>query len=178
MTNLCRFELPGRGLVSFDGVPRQPRTELSDGIFHVTARGMPEHPLFVDDHDRSRFVSLLRELAPQHGVRCRAYCVMGTHYHLLLDGSAVDLASLMKRLNGRYARRYNERHDRHGHVFAERYSAWVVRDERHLEQAYAYIDANPVKAGLCESGDRWPWTWIGDRDAGPEVVAARKAGTG
>jgi hypothetical protein len=66
----------------------------------------------------------------------------------------------MQRLNGRYARYFNERHSRAGHVFAERYSARVVADERHLEQLYEYIEANPAKAGLGDGDKPWPWTWF------------------
>jgi putative transposase len=74
----------------------------------------------------------------------------------------------MHRLNGRYARHFNDRHSRRGHLFGDRFSAYLVRDAEHLEQTYAYIEANPVKAGLCAQIDDWPWTWI----------AGRKAGTG
>ncbi len=71
----------------------------------------------------------------------------------------------MRHLNGRYAQRFNRRHGWSGHVFAQRYSAYVIRDARHLEQACAYIAANPVKAGLCETDEDWPWTWIGDESS-------------
>jgi REP-associated tyrosine transposase len=88
---------------------------------------------------------------------------MNTHYHLLLEGTAADLGAAMQRLNGRYARHFNERHDRAGHLYAERYSARVVIDDRHLEQLYDYIEANPAKAGLCDGDEPWPWTWFASR---------------
>ena len=154
-------------------MPRSLRSTLPDGAFHVTARGLPDLPLFVDDPDRSRFVWLLTELATRYDVRVRAYCLLSTHYHLLLEGGASDLALLMQRLNGRYASRYNARHPRHGHLFAERYSAWVVDDEDHLRRTYDYIAGNPVKAGLCDEHTTWPWLWFeGDGASLP------KAGTG
>jgi REP element-mobilizing transposase RayT len=140
-------------------VPRQPRSVLPDGIFHVTARAIAEEVLFVDDYDRRRFVWLLNGLCKEFGLRRRAYCLMGTHYHLLLEGTSADLSRLMHRLNSRYAQRYNERHNRYGHLFGERYTVRVVQDEKQLEDTYAYIDANPCKAGLCRADERWPWSW-------------------
>jgi hypothetical protein len=83
-----------------------------------------------------------------------------THYHLVLEGRQAKLSEAMRSLNGRYAQRFNERHQRTGHVFAQRYSAYVIRDESHLEEALRYIAANPVKSGLCERVDDWPWLGI------------------
>jgi len=144
-------------------VLRQPRTELPDGVFHVTAHSVFGLELFVDDQDRYVFLWLLGELTEQFAIRCLAYCLMGTHYHLLLQGTTADLGLAMQRLNGRYGRRFNERHGRSGHVFAERYSARIIVDESHLEQAYEYLEANPRKAGLCDGDEPWPRFWIESR---------------
>jgi REP-associated tyrosine transposase len=145
----------------------------------VTAHSVFDLPLFVDDADRRAFVWLLGEVSARFRIRCLAYCLMGTHYHLLLEGRAADIADAMQRLNGRYARRYNERHLRCGHVFGQRYSSWVIRDEEHLEATYGYIEANPAKAGLCEDGESWPWLWIESRDSedGHGRMAAPSLGT-
>ena len=86
----------------------------------------------------------------------------------------------MQRLNGRYARTFNERHNRSGHLFAERYSARVIAAEQHLEQTYAYVEANPAKAGLCDGDKPWPWTWIearGREDGRHGRIPAPRSGT-
>jgi REP element-mobilizing transposase RayT len=140
-------------------MPRQPRNLLPDRIFHVTARAVADEPLFVDDHDRKRFLWLLNRFCSEYGIRRLAYCLMGTHYHLLLEGTSADLSRLMHQLNSRYAQRFNERHGRHGHLFGERYTVRVVQDEEQLSDTYAYIDANPRQAGLCGWDERWPWSW-------------------
>jgi putative transposase len=152
---------------------RQPRSDFPDGVFHVMARAVYEQPLFADDADRHGFVFILRKLEAQFKIHCLAYCLMTTHYHLLLRGSTEDLGSFMKRLNGRYAQRFNARHHRHGHLFAERYTSRVVYGDPQLEAVYAYIDANPAKAGLCDDGEWWPWTWI----AHEPVLASKGDGT-
>jgi REP-associated tyrosine transposase len=134
-------------------------------MFHVTARSGFDQPLFVDDDDRRVFLWLIRRLTARFGIECLAYCLMGTHYHLLLEGTADDLAAMMQRLNGGYAHYFNERHNRHGHVFGQRYTARAILDESHLEELYGYIEANPAKAGLCLPGERWRWTWFKPLDA-------------
>jgi REP element-mobilizing transposase RayT len=115
--------------------------------------------LFVDDDDRRAFLWLLNTSCSKFTVLRRAYCLMSTHYHLLLEGTSADLSRVMRRVNSRYAQRFNERHGRFGHLFAERYTVRVIHDDAHLAQVYAYIDANPAEAGLCEFGERWPWSW-------------------
>jgi len=165
--NVCRIRANGVGaqrlVASFGNDDTSPRNELPDGVFHVTAHSVVGVELFIDDRDRYVFLWLLGEVTERFPIRCLAYCVMGTHYHVLLEGTTADLAAAMQRLNGRYARYFNERHHRSGHLFAERYSARVVVDERHLEQLYEYIEANPAKAGLCDGDEPWPWTWLESR---------------
>jgi REP element-mobilizing transposase RayT len=125
----------------------------------VTARAVAGTPLFVDDYDRKRFLWLLNRFCVACGLRRRAYCLMGTHYHLLLEGRSTDLSKVMHRVNSRYAQQYNERHNGYGHLFGERYTVRVIRDEQQLADAYAYLEANPRKAGLCRWDERWPWSW-------------------
>jgi REP element-mobilizing transposase RayT len=129
-------------------------------MFHVTARAGWRQPLFADDEDRRVFLWQLRRLTARFGVELLAFCLMGTHYHLFLEGSAKDVASLMHRLNGGYAHHFNARHGRHGHVFGQRYTARAILDERHLEELWRYIEENPWKARLCAPGKPWPWLWL------------------
>jgi REP-associated tyrosine transposase len=129
-------------------------------MFHVTARAVFDQLLFENDDDRRVFLWLLRRLSARFGVELLAYCLMGTHYHLLLGGTGADLAAMMQRLNGGFARYFNDRHDRHGHVFGQRYTARAILDESHLEELYAYVEANPAKAGLCVPGQHWRWMWF------------------
>jgi len=129
-------------------------------MFHVTARSGFEQVLFVDDDDRRVFLWLLRKLSAHFSVECLAYCLMGTHYHLILEGTAEDLRATMQRLNGGYAHYFNERHDRHGHVFGQRYAARAILDEHHLEELWRYVEQNPAKVGLCFPDERWRWMWF------------------
>jgi REP element-mobilizing transposase RayT len=138
-------------------VPRLPRSHLGDGFFHATARAVFGAVLFEDDLDRIDFLQLLRSTATLFEWRCYAHCLMGTHYHLVLDVSHERLSDGMRRLNGDYARRFNKRHGRRGHLFAERFSSYVLRDERHLEVAVHYVLQNPVRAGLCTQAGDWQW---------------------
>jgi REP element-mobilizing transposase RayT len=141
---------------------RLPRHALRDGrLFHVTARGVDRAAIFRDDADRRTFLTLLADCVRRFRWRCHAFCLMGNHYHLVVEPP--ELAALsagVHRLNGVYAQRFNRKHGRSGHLFGDRYSTWLVHDEAHYEATCAYVLANPVRAGLCDDPDEWPWSGI------------------
>jgi putative transposase len=138
-------------------MPRFPRSRLPDGYYHVTSRGAGGAHVFVVDLDRLDFLALLGATAQQRGWHVHAHCLMGTHYHLVVESTQQRLSDGMKRLNGVYALCFNRRHGRRGDLFGERFASYVLRDERHLQAATDYILQNPVKAGLCRNASEWPW---------------------
>jgi putative transposase len=139
---------------------RVPRTSLPDGYFHVAARSVAAaRSIFLDDEDRRAFLRLLRLAARRHGWTCHAFCLMGTHYHLVLETTRVSLSAGLHRLNWLYALHFNGKHGRFGHVFADRFSSRAIESEEYLFEACAYVLLNPVKAGLCNNVEDWPWSY-------------------
>jgi putative transposase len=135
------------------------RSSLPDGYFHVVARGVFGARLFRDDADRKGFLQLLLHCAESFNWECYAYCLMSTHYHLVLEARRRELSDGIRHLNGCHALRFNRRHSRYGALFAERFSSRVVESEEHLYEACAYVLLNPVKAGLCDRVEQWPWSF-------------------
>ena len=137
---------------------RPHRFEVPGGHFHITARTNDRMALFVDDSDRRRFLELLR----RNSVRLQwvpvTYCLMDNHYHLLVQTREPNLASGMRDLNGLYARHFNARHDRAGHVFEGRFRGSLIQTDRYLLAASRYIALNPVRAGLVDRPEEWPWS--------------------
>ena len=88
-----------------------------------------------------------------------AWCLMGTHFHLVAECDLEQLSLAVHRLNCLYAMYFNRRHNRRGHLFENRFSAWVVWDEPHLESTVGYVLENPVRAGLCRQASEWRWSW-------------------
>jgi len=140
---------------------RRPRCKLPEwGVFHVTTRGVARTAIYRDDDERRLFLRLLADVLTRHEWRCHAFCLMTNHYHLVVEAHLWRLAAGMQRLNGVYAQAFNRRHKRSGHLFGERYAAWVVETEAHLLAACEYVLQNPVRAGLCEQATDWPWSAV------------------
>ena len=138
---------------------RLRRSALHDGFFHVYCRGIAAAAVFPQGHDRTAFLELLWRCAPSHRWGCQAACVLSTHYHLVLESTLADLSAGMHQLNWRYARYFNQSYSRFGHVFAERFQARVLDGEERVFETSAYVLLNPVKAGLCEQVEDWPWSY-------------------
>jgi REP-associated tyrosine transposase len=139
-------------------VSRQPRGDLPEGAYHVTLRSAGPVEMFVDNVDRADFCRRLSRVVRRLGWRCLSFCLMTTHYHLLLHVPANRLQPGMHELNGQYAQQFNERHGRSGHLCGDRYHAEPVLSDGHLLRSFRYIARNPVKAGLCESPADWLWS--------------------
>lgn len=139
-------------------VGRQPRVELADGFFHVTARGNAREAIYRDDRDSLAFLRLLGRTVERFGWQCHAYCLMPNHFHLAVETPGANLGVGMRHLNGSYAQRFNVRWERVGHVFQGPYRAVLVEREAHLLELARYIVLNPVRARLCRSPEEWRWS--------------------
>ncbi len=137
---------------------RPLRIQLPGAIYHVTSRGTGPCVIFRDDADREFFVRRLQRVASRCAWKCHSYCLMTTHYHLLLETPEANLAEGMKLINSCYAQGFNRRHKRVGALFQGRYHSVLIESERQFHHAALYIAVNPVRAGLCELPDDWPWS--------------------
>jgi REP element-mobilizing transposase RayT len=139
-------------------VVRAARILSSDHLYHLTARGVSRRSIFHTDNDCRQFLRTLAETVFDRAWRCHAYCLMGNHYHLLLDTPKADLPEGMRDLNSAYATRFNTVHESDGHVFQGRYDARIIRRQEHALQVARYIPLNPVRAKLCDGPERWIWS--------------------
>lgn len=137
---------------------RPLRIQYPDGIYHVTARGNDRRPIFEDDDDCACFLVALAEVVARYRVRCHAYCLMGNHYHLLLQTPEANLSAAMRQLNGVYTQRFNRRHERCGHLLQGRFGAQLIDAEAYLREVCRYVVLNPVRAGLCAHPREWKWS--------------------
>lgn len=142
-------------------MPRRPRNTLDDyEFFHVTTRGVGESLIFIDDVDRETFADCFWKAVLTYDLKCLVSCQVGTHYHTVFQAKREPLSDAMRKLNGAYARYFNQRHLRRGHLFGERFSSWVFESESHFAATIPYVLRNPVRAGLCALPEDWRWSWL------------------
>src|SRR3972149_1913919 len=115
---------------------RPLRIEYPGALYHLTSRGDRHGPIFDDDQDRRAFLDILGDVVARFRWQCHAYCLMGNHYHLMIETPEGNLTKGMRQLNGVFTQWSNRRHQRSGHLFQGRYKAILVdRDSYFLELA-------------------------------------------
>jgi REP element-mobilizing transposase RayT len=137
---------------------RPLRIEFPGALYHVTTRGNARADIFLEDRDRHDFLDVLGSVTRHHHWLCRAYCLMTNHYHLLVETPEPNLSRGMRQLNGRYTQRFDRRHRRAGHLFQGRFNGILVERESHLLELARYVVLNPVRAGLVQSAEDYPWS--------------------
>ncbi len=140
---------------------RSLRIEFPGALYHVFSRGVAKQPIFGSEEDRAMFLDVLGLAVERHNWIIHAYCLMGNHYHLLVETPDPNLSQGMHLLNSVYAQRYNNGHERVGHLFQGRYRYTVIDKEEYFLVAACYIVLNPVKGGLADHPSAYRWSSYG-----------------
>ena len=139
-------------------MPRRARTKSSTCIYHVMIRGINRQNLFEDDEDRYRFIEILRECKEISGYELYAFCLMTNHVHLLLRECDEPLEVIFKRIGSRYVYWYNDKYQRVGHLFQDRFRSENVEDDTYFLTVLRYIIQNPMKGGMEKEPGTYRWT--------------------
>ncbi len=151
-------------------MPRPPRIDFPDAVYHVTSRGNGRADIFHSDDDRRRFLAQLGHHLHLCAVDLYAYVLMENHFHFLCRTPRANLSRFMQRLLSSYALYSRYKHRRPGHLFQGRFKAKLVEDDVYLLAVTRYIHLNPVKIAACRrmSGQQrlnrleaYPWSSYG-----------------
>ena len=141
---------------------RLPRLTLPGYPHHVIQRGNNRQAIFVSHLDYQTLLDLLIENAAKFGVAIHAYVLMSNHFHLLVTPQSSDgLPKLMQAVGRSYVRYFNAAQRRSGTLWEGRYKSTLIQSERYLLACMAYIDLNPVRAGLVTHAGDYPWSSFG-----------------
>jgi putative transposase len=137
---------------------RPLRIQYPGAFYHITARGNERKDIFRDERDRERFLGYLETAVVRYKAVIHVYCLMNNHYHLLMSTPAGNLSQILRHINGAYTVYYNKRHHRFGHLFQGRYKAILIDADEYAAELSRYIHLNPVRAGLANLPEGYPWT--------------------
>lgn len=130
---------------------RRPRIIIENGIYHVISRGINEIEIFKDDEDYKYFLKILIEEKNKNSVIILSYCLMKTHYHILVKTKNSNLSKFIQILNTKYAKFYNLKYFRFGNLFMNRFKSYYIDSEGYLINVSRYIHLNPVEANIVKN---------------------------
>jgi len=137
-------------------MPRAKRHYVPGYVWHLTHRCHNREFLLRFERDRTRWRHWLFEARKRYGLSILDYIVTSNHVHLLVhDSGNSRIARTMQLVSGRVAQEYNNRKNRRGAFWEDRYFATAVAADRHLVQCLVYIDLNMVRAGVVRHPSQW-----------------------
>jgi len=137
---------------------RPLRIEFPGAFYHITARGNEGREIFGSLRDRQQFLSYLESAVRRYHAVIHVYCLMGNHYHLLLETPSGNLSQILRHINGAYTTYFNVKRNRSGHLFQGRFKAILVDADEYAMELSRYIHLNPVRAGLANRPEQYPWS--------------------
>ncbi|MBC7609520.1 MAG: transposase [Polaromonas sp.] len=141
---------------------RLPRLTVPGYPHHVIQRGNNRQPIFTTTADYQYLLRLLDDNARKFEVAVHAYVLMSNHFHLLATPQTDDgLPQMMQAVGRSYVRYFNDLHGRTGTLWEGRYRSTLIQTDRYLLSCMAYIDLNPVRAGLVSEAKDYPWSSYG-----------------
>lgn len=137
---------------------RPLRLQFPGALFHVTCRGNAQQTIFYDDADRKHFLMLLGCCVKRFGWILPAYVLMQNHFHFVVQLTIETLSRGMQWLNGEYAKHFNQRHERVGHLFQGRPHMPLIEKETYYLDVLRYVVLNPVRAHIVARPEDSEWT--------------------
>jgi len=138
-------------------MPRKPRIELA-GKYHIINRGVAQMHIFKERADYEYFEELMCLYAKSFGITIHNYCLMGNHYHILLEIQSENLSKFMRQLNMNYSIYFNKKYKRVGHLWQGRFKSWYITDNAYHYTLMCYIEQNPLKANMVKDIAEYPYS--------------------
>jgi putative transposase len=141
-------------------MPRQKRIAKGNIVYHALNRANGRLRIFKKHGDFEAFEAILAEGLAHFDMRLCGYCIMGTHWHLVLwprhDG---DLSHFMKWVTVTHSHRWHAAHKTVGigHLYQGRYKSFPVQEGLYYQTLMRYVESNPLRAGRVPRSADWPW---------------------
>lgn len=148
---------------------RSPRNALGGIVYHVLNRANGRIEIFRKDKDYEAFEDILAEAKKKQPMRVLAYCIMPTHWHLVLnpyrDG---DLPNFMRWVTLTHTQRWHAHYKSvgYGHLYQGRYKSFPVEQDEHFLQLVRYVERNAKRATLVKKAEQWRWSSLHKRQFG------------
>lgn len=133
------------------------RILIEYGIYHVFNRGHNKMKLFKDDEDNDVFLKIVREVQNIYHFRVFARCLMGNHYHFLIQDVKKNLPDAIGLIQEKYAIYYKAKYNHSGAVFMKPFKSKLIFSRLHFFTALSYILNNPVKVDIVEEYTEYMW---------------------
>lgn len=139
-------------------MPRAAREKCGNSIYHICVRGNNKQDIFLDNEDREEYLKRVRNYEERYKMRIYAYCLMTNHVHLLIYDNDQDISKFMQGLSLSYVIYFNKKYGRTGHLFQDRFTSVIMKNDMQLIYVSRYIHLNPVRANMVHRASEYRWS--------------------
>lgn len=140
-------------------MPTKTRSLLKNAAYHIVIRGNCRQDIFKCNKDYQRYLNKLWKYKHKYNAKIYAYCLMTNHIHLLvLPAKNENLKKLMHCLNLSYSKWFNSKYMKCGHLWQGRFKSSIVQMDQYLLNCVTYIEMNPLRVGICNRPEDYPWS--------------------
>lgn len=128
-------------------------------VWHITHRCHKKEFLLKFGKDRRNWIKWLFEAKRRYGLSILNYMVTSNHIHLMVsdNGARETIPKSVQLIAARVGQEYNQRKNRRGAFWEDRYHATAVAHDERLFKCMVYIDLNMVRAGVVKHPSEWPF---------------------
>ncbi len=159
-------------------MPRPPRADEADGLYHALNRGNLRADIFKKEGDFVAFENILYEGLQLHKIELFSYQLMSNHYHLVLRPLVNgEMSRFMGWVGGTHTMRYHAHYHTSGlgHVYQQRYKSFPIQNDEHFFVVCRYVERNALRAGLVQNAENWRWgslwRWLQRPEPDPKLLS-------
>lgn len=142
---------------------RLARKDINTPFLHIMTQGINKEFIFNTDVEKNRYLKLIKENCSLFNLQILAYCIMSNHVHMLIFTEDInELSRFMHTINLKYASTYNNKNNRCGVIFRNRYKIQPIENRNHLLYCINYIHQNPVKANMVSNCNEYKYSSYND----------------
>lgn len=131
-------------------MPRRRRDDAPGRLHHISNGGLDGDPLFFLGDNAEKFLDLVTRAVADERIKVHAAVLMTTHFHLFLESVDGRISRTIQWITGQFGYGLNRNRDRKGYVHAGRFWSAPVRTWAYVLAVIAYIDWNPMAAGMVD----------------------------
>ncbi|MFH1778621.1 MAG: transposase [Candidatus Omnitrophota bacterium] len=139
-------------------MPRSARILLENVCYHIISRGNQKQDIFLECSDYEVYLKLLAKYKVKYRFKLYGYCLMTNHIHLIIEPKAPqELPKIMQGLNQSYTVWFNEKYNKVGHLWQNRFKSMVIQKDEYLLTCINYIEFNPVRSNAAKELFEYRW---------------------
>lgn len=137
---------------------KRTRLHFKHAKYHIMLRGNYKQTIFADNSDYLKFYDLMEDISRKYQCKIQLFCLMTNHIHMVIEVDDIPLSKIMQCLVSRYAKYFNKKLKRIGHLFQDRYLAKPIMNDNYLQALCYYIHNNPRAAKIVDDLAHYPWS--------------------